>query len=501
MDLVTQALTEIMSWWWLIPFGVAVGVFVGAVPGFSSTNTLIMLLPLTLGMKTEPALAFMSAVYAGSHMGGSIPAILVNVPGTGSAAATCFDGYPMAKQGKAQQALVIAFLASCFGGLITTAITLAALPSLRWVVYYFGSIESFIIILFGVALIAQISGSSPLKGFIAGAVGLLLGAIGYDHVYSVPRATFGILELFDGMPRVPAIVGLFALSEAFIMIEKQMIINVPLDQIKDSWANTLEGIKLSFKHFVGIIRSGIIGFIIGIIPGAGATIGSFVSYQQAVSFSRDKSSFGKGNPEGVIASEAANNGLTSGTLIPLLTLGIPGGGTAAVMLIVLQAHGVPIGPRLFQLNPGLAYSVVVSMLVAYIVMVFVGLPLTKVMAKMCHIPTRILVPTIITFTLIGAFVERRFLFDMRLALLFGLIGYIMKKTDYPTHAMLLGVILGPLAERYFLRGIMLGDGNLAVFFSRPVGNLLWALLVLSVVGPSLYNKYMAKKLITRDTRG
>jgi len=493
MDIILIALADIMHWWWLIPLGVAVGVFVGAVPGFSSTNTLIILLPLTLGMETGPGLGFMASVYSGAQMGGSIPAILLNVPGTGSAAATCLDGYPMAQQGKAQQALIIAFLASCIGGFLTTGATLFLLPYLRAVVYLFGSIENFVVILFGLALIAQIAGKNPIKGYLAGIFGLLIGAIGYDSVYSVPRATFGILQLFDGIPRVPAIVGLFALSEALIMIEKETIVKAKLEDIKHGWNETKEGIRLTFKHFGAVVRSGFIGFVIGIIPGAGATIGSFVSYQQAYNSSKEKETFGHGNPEGIIAAEAANNGLTSGALIPLLTLGIPGGGSSAVMLIVLLSHGVPIGPRLFQLHSEIAYSVILAMFLAYVALFIMGMPLMKGFAKIAIISTKVLVPTIIFFVLVGAFVERRFFFDMKLALLFGILGYIIKKTGYPIHSVLLGVILGPLAEKFFLRAIMLGNGNPAIFFSRPVANVLWLLLFVSIAAPPIFKKYFKKE--------
>ncbi|NLO57721.1 MAG: hypothetical protein GX110_03170 [Synergistaceae bacterium] len=496
-EMTLASLNEILGYWWLIPLGVGLGIFVGAVPGFSSTNVLIILLPFTLGMESGAGMAFMASLYSGSHMGGSIPAVLFNVPGTGAAAATCFDGYPMTQQGRGQEALAIAFAASAIGGLFTTMITLGALPYLSKMVYYFGSIENFVIILFGVALIAQITGGSMLKGLIAGMFGLLLGAVGYDHVYSVPRATFGLVYLFDGMPRVPAIVGLFAISEAFSMVEKNMIIDASKlsDALKEGWQGTKRGLVITLKKMGAVIRSSLIGFVVGIIPGAGATIGSFVSYQQAMSFSKDKEQFGKGAPEGVIASEAANNGLTSGSLIPLLTLGIPGGGTAAVMLVVLQAHGVPIGPRLFQVMPQLAYGVVVAMLVAYIVMIIMGVPLAKSLAKMSFFPTKVLAPAIISFTLIGSFVARGYLFDMWIALFFGVLGYILKRTGYSPHAVLLGVILGPLAEQYFLRALLLGNGNPAILFSRPLGNFLWVLLVLSMVLPALLARFRNRKTV------
>ena len=494
MEIILESLSQVLIFWWIIPIALIVGMFLGAVPGFSSTNGLIILLPLTLSMESAPALSFMVSVYAGSHMGGSIPAILLNVPGTGSSAVTCFDGYPMTQKGQAQQALAIAFVASSLGGLLTTTITLSALSYLSIVVYYFRSVENFIIILFGIALIAQVSGDNLLKGIFSGVLGLLIGAIGYDHIYSVPRASFGMLELYDGIPRVAALIGLFAIAEALIMIEKEKIVDTSkLDEVlKEGWKGTFEGISMALRDWFGIIRSSLIGFIVGIIPGAGATIGSFVSYQQAMTFSKHKEKYGTGYPPGVVASEAANNGLTSGTLIPMLTLGIPGGGTAAVMIIVLQAHGVPIGPRLFQVMPHLAYNVVVALMLAYFWMMLIGIPFSKVMSKMSYFSTKVLAPTILSFTLIGAFVGRRFIFDMNLALIFGIIGYLMKKTGYNNHALLLGIILGPMAEEYFLRCLLLGQGSLTIFFSTPVANVLWGLLIISLVGPTLFSKIKQK---------
>lgn len=485
MEVFLTVFSTTLGYWWLVLIGVTVGILIGAIPGFSSTNVLIILLPLTLGMQTAPALALMASLYAGSHMGGSVPAILFNVPGTGSAAATCFDGYPMTRLGRGQEALAIAFSSSAVGGFLTTLVTVFALSYVSQLVYYFGSIESFVVILFGLALIGQIAGKNPTKGFLAGLFGLLLGAVGYDHVYSVPRATFGVVELFDGVHRVPAIIGLFAIAEALTMIEKERIIDSSSvkEVLGGSWKSTVQGLLVAAKNFVTLIRSAFIGFFVGIVPGAGATIGSFVSYQQTVSLSTKKEEFGNGNPKGVIAAEAANNGLTSGSLIPLLALGIPGGGTAAVMLIVLQSHGVPIGPRLFQVSPDLAYGVIAAMVLAYVAMTAVGLPLSRVFARMTYVPTRILSPLIISFTLVGAFVARGYIFDMWVALFFGILGFFMRKTGYPPHSVLLGVILGPLAEQYFTRAILLGDGDLRILFSRPIGNGLWVLLALSLIFP------------------
>ncbi|MFW5643821.1 MAG: tripartite tricarboxylate transporter permease [Alkalispirochaeta sp.] len=486
MDMLLLILNSLTEYWLLIIIGVTVGILIGAIPGFSSTNVNIILLPLTLGMETGPALAFMATVYAGSHMGGAVPAILFNVPGTGSAAATCFDGYPMTQQGDSQRALSISFASSSISGLVTSIATIIALRYVGRLVYYFGTIESFVVILFGLILIAQIAGKDPTKGLLAGLLGLLFGAVGYDHVYSVPRATFGILELFDGVERVPAIIGLFAISEALTMIEHEHIIDasrVKTVMMEKSWRGTIQGFRDTIKNFFTVMRSAFTGFFIGIVPGAGATIGSFVSYQQTMSAYRDREEFGNGNPKGVIASEAGNNGVTGGSLIPLFTLGIPGGGTSAVMLIVLLAHGVPIGPRLFRTAPELAYGVVAAMIIGYVVMLFVGFPLSRVFSRITVVPTRVLAPMIITFTLVGAYVARGYVMDMWVALFFGVLAFIMKKTGYQTHAILLGVILGPLAEQYFTRAVLLGDGDMGIFFSRPLGNVLWVLVIVSLAYP------------------
>ena len=497
MEIFIAALHDISAYWWFIPIGTVLGITMGAVPGFSSSNTLIMLLPFTLGMRTEAALALMASVYTGMMCGGGIPAILFNVPGNPGAAATCLDGYEMRQQGKANQALVIAIVGSAAAGVLTSTLAVLLLPYLRWVVFYFRTVENFIIILFGVCLIAQIAGNVPLKGFMAGMFGLLIGAIGYDHVFSIPRATFGVLYLFDGVPSIAVLVGLFAISEVMIMAEKFSKDEKKVsDIIPSDWESTLDGIMMLLRNKWGMFRSSMIGFIVGIIPGAGASIAAWVSYQQAVALSppAEKDSFGKGNPKGVIAAECANSAITAGALIPMLTMGIPGGATTAVMLIVMQAHSVPIGPRLFQVNPVLAYSVVICMFFADILLCFIGMPLARRLTKIANISKLILIPCIVSFVLIGSFVGRRFLFDMGLAVFFGVIGYIMKKTGYPVHGLLLGIILGPLAEMYFTRAIQLGRGDLGIFFSSTIGNILWVLLIISVIGPILYEKYVNRRV-------
>ena len=327
--LLLEVFLETMSFWYIIVPTIFLGLIVGGIPGFSAANTIIILMPLTLAMSLQGGLIFMVALYSSARMGAGIPAILVNIPGTAGAAATPLDGYPMAKQGKGQQALAISFVASCIGGLLTTIIALAAMPVLARVGFYMHSTEMIVVMLFGISLIASIAAQDMVKGLIAGFLGLMIGSIGTDVVYATPRGTFGFLELYDGVPLIPALVGLFAVSEAFVIIEKRMIVSQDGDVKKPSWHATFEGVNIALTRWWHIVWTSIIGLVIGVIPGAGASIASFVAYQQSRSFSKTPELYGTGHPEGLIAPEAANNGVTSGTLVPLLVLGIPGGATAA----------------------------------------------------------------------------------------------------------------------------------------------------------------------------
>jgi putative tricarboxylic transport membrane protein len=481
LDLFLRSLGQ----WWIIIPAVVLGIIVGAVPGFNAQNVLVILLPLTLSMDVERALIFMASLYCATHLGGGIPAILVNIPGTGGAAATTLDGYMMTKKGKAQQALVLCFVASVFGGLITSIAVVAALPYLAQMGFYLRSVEMVVVMLFGLTLIAVIAAEDTLKGLIAGFFGLLIGAIGTDHIYSTPRATFGFLELYDGVPLVPALIGLFAISEALAMIEEETILSAEgqARAMASSWADTLDGLRIALRRWWQIVWTGFIGLIIGIIPGAGASIAAFVAYQQSRMFSKTPHLYGTGHPDGVIAPEAANNGVTSGTLVPLMAIGVPGGSTAAVMMIVLQYQGVVLGPRLFIENPQLAYGVFVSMVVAYIFMIFTILPLARYMSRVALVPTQFLAPLILGFTIVGAFAPREYVFDMGLALVFGILGYVARKTGYHVTAILIGVILGPLFEVYLIRALRISQGEVRILFSSTIGNILWVFLAASILLP------------------
>ncbi|MDJ0858976.1 MAG: tripartite tricarboxylate transporter permease [Dinoroseobacter sp.] len=485
--ILSEVFLDVIGYWWVIIPTIFLGLIVGGIPGFSAANTIIILMPLTLAMDLQMGLVFMVTLYCAARMGAGIPAILVNIPGTAGAAATPLDGYPMAKQGKGQQALAISFVASSIGGLLTTIIALATMPILARVGFYMHSVEMIVVMLFGISLIASIAAQDMLKGLIAGFFGLMIGAIGTDVVYATPRGTFGFLELYDGVPLIPALVGLFAVSEAFIIIEKKVIIREDAEPKNPNWHDTFEGVRIAVSRWWHIGWTSLIGLVIGVIPGAGASIASFVAYQQSRTFSKTPEKYGTGHAEGLIAPESANNGVTSGTLVPLLVLGIPGGATAAIMLVVMQFHGVSFGPSLFESQPKIGYGMFMAMAVAYFLMILTILPLSRYMSHVTTIPTIYLAPLIISFTLVGGFVPREYMFDMYLALGFGVIGYIARRTGYHVAAILIGVILGPLLETYFLRALKKSDGDITTLFSSTIGNILWVALVISLVLPIFFD--------------
>jgi putative tricarboxylic transport membrane protein len=488
--LITDVFTQSLSLWWIILPGMFLGIVVGILPGFSAQNTLIILLPLTLEMSVEAAMAFMISLYCTTQLGGGIPAILFNMPGEGGAAATTLDGYPMTKKGQAQQALVLCFAASAFGGLITTIAAMALLPLLGQLGFYFRSTEMVVVMVFGLTLIAAIAAKDMLRGLIAGALGLMIGAVGADPIFGTARATFGLLELYDGVPLIPVLIGLFAISEALVMIESETIVDTAgLSAAKSArWSDTLDGLVIAARYWWQTVWTSLIGLLVGILPGAGSTVAAFLAYHYSKLSSKTPELYGTGHPPGVIAPESANNGVTSGTLVPVLALGIPGGTTGAIMMIVLTYHGVLLGPRLFIERPELVYSIYMQMLVCYGLMVLMILPLARYMSRVVWIPTRFLVPLILSMITIAAFSEREYVFDMGLALFFGVVGYIARKTQYEVTAILVGVIMGPLFEQYLLRSLRVGQGDLTVLFSSGLGNVLWLMVAATLVLPWLRSR-------------
>lgn len=390
---------------------------------------------------------------------------------------------------------MLTFVASTVGGMVTATMALVLLPSLSRLAFYLHSVEMVVIMLFGITLIAIIAAKDTLKGLIAGLLGLLIGAIGADHIYSTPRGTFGLLELYDGMPLIPALIGLFAISEAFVMLEKRSVLTEAgrARMLSATWSETFDGIRMALARWWHIIWTSLIGLIIGAVPGAGASIASFVAYQQSRLFSKTPEKYGTGHPEGVLAPEAANNGVGSGSMIPLLVIGVPGGSTAAVMLVVLVYHGVPLGPQLFVRMPELAYGVFATMLMSYAIMLLTILPLTRYLARVVLISTLVLAPVIVSFTLVGAFAPRNYVFDMGLALGFGVLGYVARKTGFHVVAMLIGIILGPILEANVMRSLRISGNDTSVFFSSTIGNVLWAMLFISLAAPWVMKQWRKRQ--------
>ena len=500
MLIATDVAVLLASGWHFILAGVLLGVIAGALPGFGASNTLIVLLPLTLALEVDQALIMVAGVFVGVRFGGAIPAILINVPGTASGAATAFEGYPMSQKGLADQALGTALLASAIGSIASGLTALIAAPMIARVALKFSAPELFALSILSIAIVGQVAGRDVLKGWFAGAAGLLVGSIGADPMWGDERGTFGLLELYDGVPVIPALVGLYAIAQVIGAAEEPL--RVKLDQRRRTQSATarlraaINGGLFALRRPIDLLRSTAIGSFIGALPGAGANIASFLSYQQAVTFAptqADRERFGRGNPRGIVASEAADNACASGALVPMMTLGIPGSASTAVMLLLMTVHGVNVGPRLFNEEPVIAYAIIGAIPLAAIFLVLAGLFMILGATRLVEIPTYILMPAVAVFSLAGAYAARYFLFDVYLALAFGLIGFIMRKEGFPPQAMLIGIILAPVVESNFFIGLRQGHGSLEIFFTRPISLGIWAFLIVTTVYFSYKKRQQARQ--------
>jgi len=497
-EILSQIIDLLVMNFWVIILGSLIGIFAGAIPGFSAANTLVILLPFTLVMNIDSSLLMMMAIFAGVRTGGAFPAILIRMPGTGSASVTTFDGYPMAEQGKANQALGISIFASFLGGTICTIIALCAAPLIGRYALKLNSVDICVLTIVAIGVVGQITGGSVIKGWLSGLFGLLCASIGMDKVFGTPRFTFDSMYLMDGISIIPPLVGLFALSETLVLIEREYILLEKKDSEKfDSKTVVLrikeiiEGGWLTLQNWTDAIRSSIIGVFIGALPGAGANIASFLAYQLGATFSRERFQFGKGAPAGVVCAETADNGVSAGAMIPLLTIGIPGSSSTAVMLVVMIANGLNVGPRLFADNPVEAYSTLAALLLANFWVLIFGITMALFCARLIEIPTRILAPVIMLLCLAGSFANRGWIFDIYLTLIFAAIGYIMRKSEYPPQAALLGIILGPITEENLFRGLRMGFDTPILFFTQPAAVSFWIFLVLLIV--SYYYFTLRKK--------
>lgn len=464
---------------------VALGIMVGALPGLSAAMGVALLIPITFGMPAETALIALAGVYCGSMYGGSISAILLHTPGTSSAAATAIDGYQLTLQGKAGKALGTATISSFIGGILSAVALYALSPLLANLALKFGPAEYFWLSIFGLTIIAGVSSKSMVKGLISGALGLVMSTIGMDPMLGVKRFTFGATELIDGLPFTATLIGLFSVSQVFILAEKKIKESGKVSALKDKVMLSMSEIK---RITPTVLRSSIIGTVVGILPGAGGTIASFMGYNEARRFSKNKDEFGNGSIEGVAGAEAANNAVTGGSLIPTLTLGIPGNSVTAILLGGLVIQGMRPGPDLFTIYGKTTYTFFAGFVVVNIFMLILGLLGANLFAKVSAVKDSILIPIIFSLSVIGSYSIYNRLFDVWVVLIFGVIGYFVKKFDLNAAAIVLALVLGPIGETGLRRALIISRGNYNILFSSTISWVLIALSVFSLFSPILMDR-------------
>lgn len=459
--------------------GSIAGTIVGALPGLSSTLGVALLIPFTFGLPAHVAFGLLGGMYCSSIYGGSITAILINTPGTGAAAATTLDGYPMTLKGEGGKALATAIWSSFFGGMVSTIALLLIAPPLSQVALRFGPPETFMVSLFGLTIIASVSSGSMIKGILSGLIGLLIGTVGMDLQIGLPRFAFGRFELYNGVNLVLALVGFFSIPEALNMIK---------DKSKETDYNKLNVGKVSLTRqearllLPTWIRSSIIGTLIGIIPGVGTPVACFVSYNEGKRWSKNKDKFGTGIIEGVAAPEAANNAVEGGSMVPLLTLGIPGSAQTAIYLGALMIQGINPGPSMFQgATAKTTYSIIFGLMIANVIMLLIGVGGIKLFLRILNVKKTVMVPLILTFAVIGSYALNYRVFDVGVMLLLGIAGYFMRKNGMPLPPAVIAIILGPIGEDAFLQANTIFHGNLFLFFTRPICVFFIIATVASVV--------------------
>lgn len=470
---------------WLVG-GLILGFVVGVLPGLSTSNTAALLLPFALALPTEHSLILIISIYAGSQFGAAVPAILMNVPGEAGSAVTALDGYEMTKQGKAGVAIGVARAASSLGGTISGLVVLFLLGPLAMLALSFTAREMFIVILTGFVVVSTLLGDSPRKGFLACLIGLAVATIGASPLTGQSRFTFGQLELYDGIEFIPVLIGLFAVSEMFVLASKSVTGKLAQDVsertgVRKELNEAMTGARETVRYPGTVAQSSTIGVIIGMVPGAGTTIANFVSYSFAKRRSKHGKKFGKGHPEGIVASEACDNAVASATLVPTLTLGIPGSATMAVVLAFLYVQGIQPGPRVLTTNPGEAYAAVLAMLLAAILIFPLGILLTSPLALISRVHYGYLIAIILAISLAGSFAVRNSMFDVWVALAFGFLGFLLKMNGYPVIPLILGLILGPMAEQNLMRSLELGGNSVGYFFESTTALVLWGALIAMII--------------------
>ena len=478
LQLFFDALWALLSWQTLFntAWAVLLGIVVGALPGLTATMGVALLTTLTYKMAPDQAILTLICMYVGAIYGGSRTAILLNIPGTPASAASTLDGFPLAKAGRAGEAMGIATTSSAIGTVIGTLALAAVAPLLATVALDFHSYEFFWLALFGVIISGQLTTTSaPLKGYIAGILGLLVAMIGMEGIHAHFRFTFGVSQLSGGIGLIPAMVGAFGFAEVLNVIysKRVEIARGTVDRIVPRFVDI-------WRYKVTALRSGVIGTFIGVIPGVGEDIGAWASYAAARRASKTPEEFGKGSIDGLTAAETGDNAVVPGSLIPTLTLGVPGSAPAAVLLAALFIHGVRPGPMIMIEQPAFVYSIVAMLFFATLGILMFGLALTRPLLYVLRIPRERLMPIVFVLCVIGPFALSQRMFDVWVMLFFGIVGFLLRRMDYPMAPLVLGIILGDLMDKNLRRGLTLSDGDLSPFFTRPI-SLVFCLLVAATI--------------------
>lgn len=464
--------------------GTLIGILIGALPGISTTIGLAVLIPLTFGIDPLIALGMMAGIYNGSIYGGAIPAVLINIPGTPSSIATTFDGYPLSRQGKSALALRIACYSSALGGIASALSLMLFAPPLARLTVAFGPAEYFWVAVLGLSSVSLLLGADPIKGLIAACIGLLISTIGMDLLTGNMRFTFGRLELADGVNIIIVLIGLFALPRVLLMAEQGIREGVAGKDLK------LRGGQLPWSMVRGLVpnwmRSSVIGILVGILPGAGGNMAAFLSYNEAKRASRDKAAFGNGSVEGLAAAETGNSADNASSLIPALSLGVPGNAIAALILGGLLVHGLQPGPALFRENPDIVYGFMIQMLLTSMLLLPLGgLVATSVFSQALRMPPVFLAPIIVGLMCLGVFTVSNSPFDLAIMLCFGILGYAMDRLGFPMPPLVLGVILGGLAESSLRTALLISRGDTTILFKNTISQILIALILLTILAPAL----------------
>ena len=467
--------------WLLLLVGVVAGIIFGALPGISSTMALAVLLPLTFGMDPTAAITFLMAVFSASVYGGSISAILINIPGTPGSIVTQLDGHPMAKAGQAGQALGLAMLASAFGSLFGLVALAASAPLIARVGAHFQSPEYTALVVFGLAMLAYAAPGSTLKGVLAGALGLLLSMVGLDPLTNVLRFGFGIPDLAGGIALVPLAVGIFGLAEVLTALEAPLGATPVTTRV----GSVLPSLRQCLRLIPTALRGSAVGTLIGAIPAAGSAIAVVLAYTQEKRLSRHPERFGTGVPEGIVAPESANNACIGGALIPMMTFGIPGDTMTAVLIGALLIHGLRPGLELFVEHLDFVMAVLVSLGLATVLTTVLGLLGARAAAKIFVVPRHVLLPAIAVLCVVGSYAVNNSLFDVQLMVLFGVAGYLMQKVGVPPAPVVFGLTLGPLFEENLRRTLLVHEGDWSIFLARPLSAAVLAVAALTLVAPLL----------------